>query len=232
MQNRRNYYRILHVQPDAPFELIKSSYRTLLQKLKKHPDLGGDHWNASLINEAYEVLSDPKRRAEYNERIAAEIRGYQFLSRSSENSDKHATPQSEKRCIFCKGPLSDEATKTCSICNSPASLTLPDSQDKDCKRTLQRIQKDGVILYYPNWQEMPVKAYLCDVSPRGLSFYSMCKAPKGQIIKIECELLDAIALVKHSESLKGEETYDFQTGVKFLTASFRKKKGNFFSIRI
>ena len=42
MENRRNYYRILHVQPDAPTEIIKSSYRTLMQKLRMHPDLGGD----------------------------------------------------------------------------------------------------------------------------------------------------------------------------------------------
>jgi hypothetical protein len=39
-QNRRNYYRILHVQPDAPMEVIRASYRTLMQKLRFHPDLG------------------------------------------------------------------------------------------------------------------------------------------------------------------------------------------------
>ena len=64
--NRRNYYRILHVQPDAPAEVIKSSYRTLMQRLRMHPDLGGDHWNASLINEAYTVLMDPEQRAAYD----------------------------------------------------------------------------------------------------------------------------------------------------------------------
>ena len=43
MQNRRNLYRILHVQPEAPLEIIKASYRSLMTKLKLHPDLGGDH---------------------------------------------------------------------------------------------------------------------------------------------------------------------------------------------
>ena len=32
MQNRRNYYRILHVQQDAPVEIIKTSYRTLMHR--------------------------------------------------------------------------------------------------------------------------------------------------------------------------------------------------------
>ena len=63
MENRRNLYRILHVQPDAPEEIIRSSYRTLMTKLRRHPDLGGDHFTATLINEAYAVLSDPEKRA-------------------------------------------------------------------------------------------------------------------------------------------------------------------------
>jgi DnaJ-class molecular chaperone len=63
MKNKRNYYRILHVQPDAPQAIIKSSYRTLMHQLKQHPDLGGEHWNAALINEAYAVISDPGKRA-------------------------------------------------------------------------------------------------------------------------------------------------------------------------
>ncbi len=66
MKNRRNYYRILHIQPDAPPDIIKASYRTQMQKLKMHPDLGGDEWNASVLNEAYQVLSNPKKRAAYD----------------------------------------------------------------------------------------------------------------------------------------------------------------------
>ncbi len=66
MKNKRNYYRILHVQPDAPTEVIQASYRTMMQKLRQHPDLGGEHWNASLINEAHDVLSDAERRRAYD----------------------------------------------------------------------------------------------------------------------------------------------------------------------
>lgn len=66
MENKRNYYRILHVQPDAPKEIIQSSYRTLMQKLKAHPDLGGEEWNATVINEAYHVLMDDRKRLAYD----------------------------------------------------------------------------------------------------------------------------------------------------------------------
>ncbi len=69
MKNKRNYYRILYVQPDAPSELIRASYRTLMQKLRKHPDLGGEHWNASIINEAHAVLTDESRRRAYDREL-------------------------------------------------------------------------------------------------------------------------------------------------------------------
>jgi len=68
-KNRRNYYRILQVQPDAAPEVIKSNYRTLLQKLRLHPDLGGEEWNAVLINEAYNILRHPEKRKAYDKQL-------------------------------------------------------------------------------------------------------------------------------------------------------------------
>lgn len=64
--NRRNYYRVLQVQPDAPLAVIRASYRALMSNLRQHPDLGGDHEAAVLLNEAYAVLSDPSRRRLYD----------------------------------------------------------------------------------------------------------------------------------------------------------------------
>lgn len=66
---RRNYYRTLNVQPDASLEIIKNNYRTLLQKLRLHPDLGGKHWNASVINEAYNILRHSEKRAAYDKKL-------------------------------------------------------------------------------------------------------------------------------------------------------------------
>ena len=69
--NRRNHYRVLQVQPDAPFEVIRANYRALVQKLRLHPDLGGDHWTAAHINAAYHVLSNPVLRAAYDRELLA-----------------------------------------------------------------------------------------------------------------------------------------------------------------
>ncbi|MEM7413805.1 MAG: DnaJ domain-containing protein [Myxococcota bacterium] len=66
---RRNFYRILHLQPDAPPDVIRSNYRAMMQKLRMHPDLGGEHWDAAQISEAYATLSNPARRAAYDEEL-------------------------------------------------------------------------------------------------------------------------------------------------------------------
>src|SRR6188508_3891940 len=66
INKERNYYKILHVQPDAPDQVIKASYRTMMQRLRMHPDLGGDHLTAALINEAFRTIGDPARRALYD----------------------------------------------------------------------------------------------------------------------------------------------------------------------
>ncbi|XP_022982302.1 uncharacterized protein LOC111788326 [Cucurbita pepo subsp. pepo] len=66
----KDYYKILEVDYDATDDEIRSNYIRLA--LKWHPDKKKDHDGATSrfqeINEAYEVLSDPCRRQEYDEK--------------------------------------------------------------------------------------------------------------------------------------------------------------------
>ena len=89
MNNRRNYYRILNVQPDASMEVIRANYRALLQKLKLHPDLGGDSGAASGINQAYQVLRNPEKRAAYDNQLLQE---YSIKTLSSAGITLNADP--------------------------------------------------------------------------------------------------------------------------------------------
>jgi tetratricopeptide (TPR) repeat protein len=61
-----DYYEILQVHPKATLAVIKKAYRTLLLDMGNHPDQGGSTETASLITEAYKVLSSPEKRAEYD----------------------------------------------------------------------------------------------------------------------------------------------------------------------
>lgn len=69
MQNFRNYYEILGVGRDASIEEIKKVYRKLARQY--HPDLNPGNKEAEEkfkdIGEAYEVLSDTNKRAQYDQ---------------------------------------------------------------------------------------------------------------------------------------------------------------------
>ena len=64
------YYRTIGVQPDASQNDLKKAYRNLAKKY--HPDLHPGDQEAEVrfkeINEAYEILSDPDKRKEYDEK--------------------------------------------------------------------------------------------------------------------------------------------------------------------
>ena len=59
-----NPYTELDVPVDASLETIRQRYRTLAQMY--HPDKGGDEEIFKLIKLAYEILSDPVRRKQYD----------------------------------------------------------------------------------------------------------------------------------------------------------------------
>ena len=64
-KNYKDYYEILGVSRRASKDEIKKAYRRLAQKY--HPDKNkGDDSKFKEINEAYSVLSDDKKRAEYD----------------------------------------------------------------------------------------------------------------------------------------------------------------------
>ena len=58
-------YDELDLNPDCSFEDIKHQYRTLAKQ--HHPDLGGDEEKFKRIKFAYEILSDPELRKQYDE---------------------------------------------------------------------------------------------------------------------------------------------------------------------
>ena len=60
-----NYYDTLGVKKDASADDIKKAFRKLARK--HHPDAGGDEEKFKEINEAYEVLSNEEKRAEYDQ---------------------------------------------------------------------------------------------------------------------------------------------------------------------
>jgi molecular chaperone DnaJ len=75
-----DYYKVLGVSKDASLEVIKKAYRKLA--LRYHPDKNPGDPTAEKkfkeVAEAFEVLSDPKKRKAYDERGAEGVRDMGF----------------------------------------------------------------------------------------------------------------------------------------------------------
>ena len=73
MSLQRNHYEVLGIAPSATTDQIKKKYRELARKF--HPDIIQDKVLGqrvfTQINQAYRVLADPERRAQYNSQLAA-----------------------------------------------------------------------------------------------------------------------------------------------------------------
>lgn len=69
MADKRDYYEVLGLKKGADEAAIKKAYRSLAKKY--HPDMNPGDTQAEAkfkeVNEAYDVLSDPDKRAKYDQ---------------------------------------------------------------------------------------------------------------------------------------------------------------------
>ena len=226
MKNRRNYYRILQVQPDAPTEVIRASYRTLMREMKKHPDLGGDTWDASVLNEAYETLSDPARRAAYDEEL--------FVRYTKQTNAYTRHPVTPVLCPICKRPLARKARpgELCVTCQTPLQSDEPEAAQKGKPRSIERIKKSDQIYYYSAWPGKPERGRMIDFSPKGMRFVCDDKIPPETVLKISCSLFEASGTVTNlSEEISDGMKY-YAIGICFIAVRFADERGTFLSTSV
>ena len=81
MAEKRDYYEVLGLSKGASEDEIKKAYRKMAKKY--HPDINkepGAEEKFKEINEAYEVLSDPQKKATYDQFGFAGMDGAQAVS--------------------------------------------------------------------------------------------------------------------------------------------------------
>ena len=86
----KDYYTILGVLPNAENVVIRAAYRSLIQRY--HPDKNNNSEESRQrtleINEAYEVLSNPAKRAAFDRERAQHSERTSFYSDSSATEDE------------------------------------------------------------------------------------------------------------------------------------------------
>lgn len=115
MARTHTHYDNLKVARDAPPEVIRAAYRTLSKKY--HPDHNPDNPDAmriiKIINAAYEVLSNPEKRAEHDKWILmTEAQDTAAASTANSNlSSQHTHHHSTTGNPHCETPFDIRAPK-------------------------------------------------------------------------------------------------------------------------
>lgn len=243
MNNRRNYYRILHVQPDAPLEIIKASYRTLMHKLRQHPDLGGDTDQAAVLNDAYAVLSDLEKRKKYdanytypaiNELREGNIAASGVLEKDSVTQTPKRRETANSSCPFCQSPIHFEIYPDvrCSQCDSPLNPVTTLEFEKFGQRQITRIMANSEITFFTRWPQSGLRGQVQDLSPSGMRFITNTPLSINSIIKIKGNHLDSVAQIVNYNKLKKALSPFYSIGIKFLTLEFHQKTGTFVSSHV
>jgi|WetSurMetagenome_2_1015567.scaffolds.fasta_scaffold549763_1 hypothetical protein len=225
MKNRRNYYRILQVQPDASIEVIRASYRTQMLELGKHPDLGGEVLGAAVLNEAYETLSNPERRAEYDKKLSPKLADHRQVRSNS------GQPVPSAFCPFCKTPLppKPEPGAICSICRTPVQSAPISSSFSSGKRTLSRTRHSEQFKYYCTWPGKARQGAMIDFSPKGMRFFCEDKLVPKTVVKISSRFFEASGVITNSQGKISGGQKQHEVGVCFLAVNFIEFRGNLLS---
>jgi len=229
MKNRRNYYRILQIQPDASIEVIRASYKALMRDLKAHPDLGGDLWNAQILNVAYTVLQNSDKRQEYD-RALFECYTKQPLREPLTGKP----PVISLFCPFCKRPMAREATpdEMCPTCRSPLNNNFDEFTHQACRRALPRMKKSGKFYYYTTWPQKGKQGDLVDISKEGFRFQGLEKVTIDTFIKISSPMLRGVAKINNVYKLHKNGQKYYSMGAKFVSVSFRDPRGGFYNDKV
>jgi hypothetical protein len=217
-----DYYRILHVTPDAPAAIIHASYLTLVQRAL------GTTWGSeevALLDAAYAVLGDAQRRASYDRLAGPDAPRHDTL-------DENGAPGS-RNCLFCGAPhglqRALERDDECGHCSSPLFAAERHRFEYSGQRMLNRIPKRHGIDVWVTWpQPTPLRSEMRDLSLNGMQFVSPVRLLENQVVRIDCSELRALARVAHIErDTRGSG--GFTVGVEFLTLRFRQLRGSFVS---
>lgn len=105
-----DYYKTLGVPRTATADEIKKAFRKLART--HHPDAGGDEAKFKELNEAYEVLSDEKKRKLYDQYGTANEHQIPRAGAAAVPSTSRTSSAAQAEAASAAGPISWKASVT------------------------------------------------------------------------------------------------------------------------
>jgi molecular chaperone DnaJ len=215
--SQENYYEILGVDENAKPDVIKKSYRKLAKE--HHPDKGGDENKFKKISEAYDILSDDKKRVQYDNQRRNPFGGgggfnpfEQMFNQqqhrrtvpdkiidilvgaleSFNGSDKHITYQRKHMCGDCNGVGGERIT--CQYCHGNGFIT----------------QRVGTGMFV-----QMVQSHCNACNAKGYTYRTVCHTCNGETTqsKIETVSIKLPHAVDDGQFLKLQGKGDYHNGI-------------------
>ena len=199
-----------------------------MRELRQHPDLGGDLWNAKILNEAHATLADAEKRQKYDcelFEVYTKKQAYEFGGK---------TPLITIFCPFCKRPLARAASpgESCPSCKSPLSFVKDKAFDEACRRAIPRIRKSGKFSFYTAWPQKGKEGEMVDLSKEGMRFCCRERLTETNLIKISGPVLAGVARVKNVYKMHFDGHSLFSVGTQFVSVTFKEPRGGFYSTSV
>ena len=226
-----NFYDVLEVDPCATRSAIRSQYRLLMQA-GGHPDLGGDVANAALINKAYAVLSNSRRREEYDAELAA-LQEVERIHGGGPVTTRSLDPNRE--CLFCTLPHERRGVPeaVCARCSSPLAPVERVRMELRDQRAIARIEKRIDVTFYADWRQQRAFAGRSeDMSLHGMRLVTKRGLRDRQCIRITSGFFEAVGAVTNASVRRQGWKTEHLTGISFLTLRFFRSVGGFVSKRV
>src|SRR5215207_3392275 len=115
MQTNKDFYKLLGLPREASQDDIQQAHRKLVREY--HPDANPEDPRAEgrfkEVQQAYEVLSDEKKRREYDEGLRTSSRGSSGRARSRESSSRPRTRAGGRAGVGTTYTSSGQASHNC-----------------------------------------------------------------------------------------------------------------------
>ncbi|MDX1561661.1 MAG: PilZ domain-containing protein [Gammaproteobacteria bacterium] len=134
-------------------------------------------------------------------------------------------------CLFCgtctAADAGDAEHSLCGACGSPLRPAARQRDEHSLRRMLPRFSRHHPLDVYKHWPlRRSIDAKMRDLSLNGLQFSSPQAFIAESIVKIDCELLKALARVTYSRPAANGQ---YLTGVEFLRLELARMTGTFVS---
>ena len=234
----RSYYELLGIAQDASIEVIRHSYRRMMQQLRMHPDLGGDTSTAALINKAYAVLSNPKRRLDYDASLV--FPGGTGPGLAEDGKERLAPLRAldpARQCVFCDTPhdrgAGNAPDATCDTCGSPLHAAERLKAESADQRAIARIDRQLEVTFFTHWrQNKGFHGRTEDISLGGLRLVTRINICEAQRVRLKSDIVEAVGYTTHCKPRRNGWRIEYVAGVSFLTLRFARAVGGLVSQRV